>query len=791
VSAVGVAVIAAVWRHRLQSAAIALVVLLASGVTTAAGTLLVAAGSPYDQVFVRLHGAHLTAVFDARRVTATRLRATAHLPAVAVAGGPWPATPVDFPVRIGRQAVVVQLVGRDAPGGAVEPLPLVAGRWPRAPGEIVLTRAFMQPQRTHGRLHLGDRLVAYDSPRTPSLVVVGEVVDVDEGRPDAWSPRRAWVRAAEIYALTTAEYPLQYVMAYRFHHAAPASTLQRDVAAVGASVPAGAVGVADTYLQVRDSYTYPVTFVLAVLVAASLCALVAAAMIIANVVTSVVLVRRNEIGILKALGCTPGQVVQVVAGQVLVPALAGVVCGVLFGSLSSAPLLARSASSDLPDPTVLQPGVDIPVLVGMLLLVAGVATLPTWRAGQLTAMDTLMQGPRARLQAPGLDVPRLLQTVAWPQPLLLSAADACARPSRSLLTILSILSGVATLTCAMGLHTTLTLLGSDAALTGGAYQVMITRAHTTSDQRLMGLLDAQPETVSVIAYAQPSLTIPGIVGAVDARAIRGDATRLGYQTVAGRWFQDSGEAVAGGAVMAQAHLRLGQTLTVRLDGRPQRLRIVGTIMDVLDAGLAVRFAWPTLAQVEPGSAPSTYLVQLRPPTDLAAYTRRVHATGADPRVDNVAYANTGAEAAAAATIGTLDGVLAFLVLGLALIGVAGTFNTLLVTGHDRSQETAVLKALGMTPRQVAATVTSSAGLLGLTGGLLGLPLGVLMHRSIVYVLAGLLGNATTIPGAFLDVFSLPTLAVLAASGMLIATLGAILPALWAARTSVAAALRTE
>jgi putative ABC transport system permease protein len=79
--------------------------------------------------------------------------------------------------------------------------------------------------------------------------------------------------------------------------------------------------------------------------------------------------------------------------------------------------------------------------------------------------------------------------------------------------------------------------------------------------------------------------------------------------------------------------------------------------------------------------------------------------------------------------------------------------------------------------------------LGLIGGALGLPGGVAAQRWII----GRIGDSegVRLPGSIIDVYAAGELAVLLLCGLLIAVLGALLPAQRAARVSTAEALHTE
>jgi ABC-type antimicrobial peptide transport system permease subunit len=80
-------------------------------------------------------------------------------------------------------------------------------------------------------------------------------------------------------------------------------------------------------------------------------------------------------------------------------------------------------------------------------------------------------------------------------------------------------------------------------------------------------------------------------------------------------------------------------------------------------------------------------------------------------------------------------------------------------------------------------------LVGVVGGLLGIPLGMLTHR---YVLPAAAESArAAIPHWVLEIWHVPTLLLLALAGLAIALLGALVPARAAARLTIAEVLHNE
>jgi putative ABC transport system permease protein len=114
---------------------------------------------------------------------------------------------------------------------------------------------------------------------------------------------------------------------------------------------------------------------------------------------------------------------------------------------------------------------------------------------------------------------------------------------------------------------------------------------------------------------------------------------------------------------------------------------------------------------------------------------------------------------------------------------------LLLNTRERIQDTATLKALGMSPRQVMVMVAASAGLIALVGGLIALPFGLSLHHMLNDVISNSAGNDTP-PGAY-SVFNPLELLVILVLGVVVAVAAALLPGRWAARTNVVEVLHSE
>lgn len=121
-----------------------------------------------------------------------------------------------------------------------------------------------------------------------------------------------------------------------------------------------------------------------------------------------------------------------------------------------------------------------------------------------------------------------------------------------------------------------------------------------------------------------------------------------------------------------------------------------------------------------------------------------------------------------------------------LIAFVGILSALMALQLERARELGVLRANGLTPRQVWAVVLGQTGLMGLTAGLLSLPVGFTVAAVLVYVI-----NKRSF-GWTLELVAPPSIFVQAVLlAILAALLAGIYPALRMSRTSPALALREE
>jgi putative ABC transport system permease protein len=773
---------AGVGRKRLQTLVMTLTTMTAVTASVLAGGLLLDSQGPYQRAFDAQHGAHLSADFSGGVVDAGRLTSTGHASGVTRSAGPYPTLTLHPRVAAGNRLLpagdpleAMTVVGRPL-DGPLDDLRVTVGRWLSGPGEIVLPDG-------NSPLAVGDKMVVPDAPGRPTLTVVGLAASVT-GTADGW------VEPQEIPALTPPGAVPDQQMLYRFAHAGTRAEVEADRAAVASALPAGAMQRSASYLDVeQEANRNSATFV-PFLVAFGLLGLFMSLLVIGVVVSGAVTAGRRRIGILKALGFTPSQVVRAYLGQALIPAGVGAVAGVLLGNLLSIPVMGV-ADKALHSVTLGVPlWLDLVVPSVTLAAVAAAALLPARRAGRLRTVEALAVGRTERSDRFGRAAHTVASRLPLPRWITLGLALPFARPARSLTTMAAVVLGTVGVTFGVGLALSLNqvqqALGQE---TPGLVQVMPfpapgAKPHlvTAADLDATGrAIAARPGTAHAVEMAFAHTGVAGKTGQTQVVTYRGDSSWAAMQLVSGRWFGGPGEADVPQAFLTAYGVHVGDTVTLTSGGRGAPVRIVGEVLSLhnellTDAGSLTPLALPAV--------PGFFAVDLRPGTDPIAYSDSLNhvltpygltAMPHPPHINLVVI--------------SMDALATILTLMLVTVAGLGVLNTVLLDTRERVHDLGVLKALGLKPGQTVGMVLASVALTGLAAGAVGVPAGILLQRTVLPAMAGAAG--TEVPGVDLDVFHAPLLLALLVGGLALATLGALAPATWAARARTATALRTE
>jgi putative ABC transport system permease protein len=533
---------------------------------------------------------------------------------------------------------------------------------------------------------------------------------------------------------------------------------------------------------VRQSAVFGAQLNLVFLGAFSFFAILATVLVIGSTVSSSVLSQFREIGMLKAIGFGPNQILSLYVGQYLVLAAIGAPLGLLLGiALSPLPLQSVAASLS----TVFRP----PMNVLLVALVLGIVPCVVVAA----CLGAAYRGARANIIkaiAVGAEAPRkksaggvqLAARMGLPMILALGLNDVFARPLRSLMTGLNLTLGVIGIVFGLALNQTLDTYRQDPSLLGIPYDAIVTR-EVTSDSKTRHMLSRAPGVHAFYVESMLDVETPGD-DSFQVRAVEGDLEVFPFRISTGRLFQPNAyEAIAGRGLLDWLGLQVGDEVTTILDGsenRPVTWRIVGQYAEPVNAGQMLMVPLSVAQRTARSAEPHRYLLKLDPYADTGRLKGYL-----EPRADadlNLVLVGQAIPSAVA--------YLQLAILGLAgiLIGIAtiNVFNTSLVAMRERVRQIGVLKTVGMTPTQVLVMANTTAAALGLLAAGVGIPLGLAFTRGMLAILSSSygFGRVNVALGVTHAVLLVPAMAVVSIAGSFV-------PGLQAARTSIVQVLRHE
>jgi len=702
---------------------------------------------------------------------------------------------------------------------------LISGVWPTATDEVAIDRT----TAARSRLEPGASVTLRPDSGAPVALTVVGLVELPstleaEGQPTVLAAAGdigAWTGIGATELLVLAD-----------PGTTPEQLRDRIAAAVPADSPAGLTvrtGAQQAQQELTD-FSGGTDVLAGVLFAFAAIALFVAAMVIANTFRVMIAQRARQLALLRCVGATRRQVfasvlfeaalfggvgsvvgaalgigvgalaVTVAAGSdtdlplteltvPLVGPLAAVAVGVLT-TLVAAAVPARSATRVRPVAALRTPAATVGGVVGKGRAAAGAmlgllgfaacafgassASYPITVLGGLISAVGVLLASRVLVTAMLRVLRRPVIAVAG-APGRLADANLARDPRRVATTSTALMVGVTLIaTLLVGMASTQATLANqlDASYPVDA-EVVDTAGRV--DDRLLTELAEIPGITRTATLSGSTVTVAGqprpVLGVDDA------AVQISRGTASDPM---SGEVIVPPAVARNNRVSYGDTLQLSTPAVTLDLRVRLGTAEV--ASLLITRA--DLLRLDPAPAPKAVWLEAAPQADAAGVVEDIRET-----IDTV-----GSSAILNGTLRLRDayeqvlGVATLVALGLLTVSVAiagiGIANTLTLSVIERTKESALLRALGLTRAQLRATLVWEAVQLAMAASLIGIALGTGYGLAGTYSLLSL--GPQTVPAV--PIGQLLALVVVA---MAVAALAALLPARRAARIAPAAALAQE
>ena len=677
--------------------------------------LLQGAVNPWQQLFARTRGADVLIYFQDGTNTAD-LR---HVAGIRAMSTPYQAASATLEQGAVKSQVELRAMTPAPPTMSVPVI--VAGSWLRssAPDGAVLEASFAQAVR----VGVGDRIqVDGIDGTTVAMTVIGIADTADQGFYPQWTPGLIWVQHDLLTRVESHASETHVIVGLRLNDNSAIATGQvvqtiwNLYNGVGEN---SAVERYSTWQQVRDSMASNDRLLGLLLALFGVIALVAAPCAIANVTAGRVLVQRQDIAMLKALGFTPGQVVRMLLAEQTLLGAAGAGLGLLAARIITSPEFVRPPDGTPVGLAPLSAGWMTLIGVGTVLTVAVATVIPAWWAGRVSPVAAVQPSPpRGHLSL----IARLGLLFHLPAALVLGARDSLTRRLSAALTVFGVALPMAMITITLTCWSTIGGFTHDPGRIGLASAVTVSQGGLDNKQ-MLALISNDRQVLASYPGAQFVTLLPGDNGTFIARAMGTSSRPYPFRVVQGRMFDAANEAVAGQGFLDLMHIGVGAWISPTIDGVPvPALHIVGRTIepdnngDVLDFGLDVL--------TDAGSAPRVYHLILKPGVAAAAARATLLAESHD-RLDVQVVPNP------ASGLRVVQLVIAVSVAILAVIGLANLLTATVVGMREHRHEVDVLAAMGLTPRQVMATLVVNTMILTALGATSGIAAGLVIAPRLI------------------------------------------------------------
>ncbi|MFI6709929.1 ABC transporter permease [Nonomuraea sp. NPDC050478] len=730
-----------------------LTVLAVAGIVAAlitAVTLLEDSTNPWRGLFAQTEGAH---VWLYTRDNTAQLAGVQALDGVTATAGPYRSAPVTA-LQDGKREPASLRAMPATPPRVAHPA-VVEGGWldPAQPDGVVVERSFARELRL--RIGAPFTVVALSGQRH-TLYVRGIADSADQGFYPEWTPGLGWVLPEALDRIEPMLGRSEWVTGLRLTDADAAQVVsQRVVVMLDDQLQR-----LYTWREIRAAMELDNRLLGTMLALFGVGGLVAAALALANAAGGRVLGQLRDLATLKSMGFTRGQVALLLLVEHGALGLIGVALGTVAGWAVTA--LAVGASSVAPIPV-------LTIVAGTALAVLAAVGVPAWRGGRTPPI------PAAPSQPPGGRLSRLARLallVRLPPALVLGTRDAFTRRVPAFLTVFGLAVPMMMITIGLGVWATLDNFARNPEQVG-QHASLYVRPGKLEAAQAARLAGADRDVAAVYPGTDVNALAPGEGRSVRVRAVGGSASdRYPFPVVEGRMYAEPGEAVAGQGLLDLLGVKIGDRVRLTVGGSPLIVRVVGRTVEPDQDGEVLSVGLDSLAAKD-SVPPEYYALALHPGASRDEVAARLLAESGE---------NLEVQAAVnpADRLAMIRVVIVALTAVLTLIGLANLLTASALGLRDHAADLAVLKAMGLTPRQVMATLVTGTGLLVVLGVVAGAAAGA----SVATGLIDLQGHTSGV-GAGIGRPPSPVtlaLAVLLAVGTALAV--ALIPARRAARAQV-------
>jgi putative ABC transport system permease protein len=263
------------------------------------------------------------------------------------------------------------------------------------------------------------------------------------------------------------------------------------------------------------------------------------------------------------------------------------------------------------------------------------------------------------------------------------------------------------------------------------------RPDATLDAELVARLTATPGVAAVATLRTTRVQSRGdslqlLALDTDARGYRSFTVRQGDPATVGRTLQDGQAVLVSEPLAYRRGLRVGDRLALLTDRGEREFTIAGVYDDYGSSEGVVLMSRRIYQRFWDDRAVSSLGLRAAEGVDVDALVAALRLR-ADAEHDLLIRSNRALREASLAVFDRTFAVTVVLRWVATLVAFIGVLSALTALVLERSRELAVLRAQGLTPREVWRLIVTQTGLMGLVAGLLALPVGLLLSLVLIRV----------------------------------------------------------
>ncbi len=477
--------------------------------------------------------------------------------------------------------------------------------------------------------------------------------------------------------------------------------------------------------------------------------------LVINTISALLAQQVRQIGMMKAIGARTSQITAMYFVMVLlfsIMALAIAVPAAMFVAVQTSLVLAGFVNVDPPDLSMPPNVLIIEITIGLLVPLLA-AVYPIRSGTRVTVREAINDYglSKARTNTGWMD--RLLEQVrGLPRPMMLSFRNTFRRRARLTLTLLTLILGGTIFIAVVSVHASM-LLTLDDAWKYWKFDILIPFAHPYRTD----------------AIEQATARVPGVVKAESwdfdtARRLRADesesdtitlfaplptTTMLEPTLVQGRWLNpgdDNAIVVSTDVVKAEPDIKVGDEITLKIQGRKTDWRVVGTVRVIgrFGPGIGnVYVNYPYYARVvgQMGRATSVQVItDHHDPAYQSQIKSMLEETYKQAGLRVTGGGTTSGQLRQANELGfnIIVALLMAMAILMAAVGGLGLMGTMSLNVLERTREIGVMRAIGASNRAVWQIVMAEGIFIGLLSGVIAIVIAIPLGKQLSDAIGDLL-----------------------------------------------------